>query len=87
MLVNRYCFIVQEENYEAGFCRLIPFEALEAFTVHVLMAFASTMYCAAAAPLGLLATMNGVISSIHYSFGRAFNYIYIQPIFMTEIIY
>ncbi|KAI9554090.1 hypothetical protein GHT06_019362 [Daphnia sinensis] len=47
----------------------LPFEALEAVTVHM-MAVASSMYCAAAAPPGLLATLNGAVGSVHYSFGR-----------------
>lgn len=47
----------------------LPFEALEAVTVHM-MAVASSIYCAAAAPPGLLATLNGAVGSFHYSFGR-----------------
>lgn len=48
----------------------LPFEALEAVTVHM-MAVASCAYCMAAAPpsSGMLATLNGVVSSLHYSFG------------------
>ena len=46
----------------------LPFEALEAVTVHM-MAVASSIYCAAAAPPGLLATLNGAVGSFHYSFG------------------
>ena len=38
-------------------------------TVHM-MAVASMMYCAAAAPPGLLGTLNGVVGSVHYSFGN-----------------
>lgn len=34
-----------------------------------MMAVASSTYCADAAPPGLLATLNGVVGSIHYSFG------------------
>lgn len=48
----------------------LPFEALEAVTVHM-MAVASSIYCAAAAPPGLLATLNGAVGSAHYSFGKA----------------
>ena len=47
----------------------LSFEALEAVTVHM-MAVASSMYCAAAAPAGLLATLNGAVGSVHYSFGN-----------------
>ena len=47
----------------------LPFEAMEAVTVHM-MAVASSMYCAAAAPPGLLATLNGAVGSVHYSFGN-----------------
>lgn len=46
----------------------LPFEALEAVTIHM-MAVASSIYCAAAAPPGLLATLNGFVGSLHYSFG------------------
>ena len=35
-----------------------------------MMAVASSMYCAAAAPPGLLATLNGAVGSVHYSFGN-----------------
>lgn len=42
---------------------------MEAMTVHM-MAVASMMYCAAAAPPGLLGTLNGVVGSVHYSFGN-----------------
>nr|CAH0110425.1 unnamed protein product [Daphnia galeata] len=47
----------------------LPFEAMEAVTIHM-MAVASSMYCAAVAPPGLLATLNGAVGSVHYSFGR-----------------
>lgn len=35
-----------------------------------MMAVASNLYCAAAAPPGLLATLNGAVGSVHYSFGK-----------------
>ena len=35
-----------------------------------MMAVASSIYCAAAAPPGLLATLNGPVGSFHYSFCR-----------------
>ncbi len=44
------------------------FEPFEAVTVHM-MAVASMMYCAAAAPPGMLGTLNGAVGSVHYSFG------------------
>ena len=47
----------------------LPFEALEAVTVHM-MAVASSIYYAAGAPPGLLATLNGPVGSFHYSFCR-----------------
>jgi hypothetical protein len=47
----------------------LPFEALEAVTVHM-MAVASSIYCAAAAPFGLVATLKGAVSFFHYYFCR-----------------
>ena len=41
------------------------------------------MYCAAAAPAGLLATLNGAVGSLHYSFGRGLGS-FIGGIFMAR---
>lgn len=38
-----------------------------------MMAVASSTYCAAAAPPGLLATLNGAVGSVHYSFGKFYS--------------
>lgn len=46
----------------------LPLEAMKSITIY-LMAVASSTYCAAAAPTGLLATLNGFIGSIYVSFG------------------
>lgn len=43
-----------------------------------MMAVASSMYCVAAAPPGLLATLNGVVGSVHYSFGKKKNSLIIR---------
>lgn len=47
----------------------LPFEALEAVTVH-LMGISMSLFCASAAPQGLLATLHGLAGSVHYSIGR-----------------
>jgi len=47
----------------------LPFEALEAVTIH-LMGISMSLFCASAAPQGLLATLHGLAGSIHYSIGR-----------------
>jgi len=47
----------------------LPFEALEAVTVH-LMGISMSLFCASAAPPGLLATLHGMAGSVHYSIGR-----------------
>ncbi|KAK2714784.1 major facilitator superfamily domain-containing protein 6-A-like [Artemia franciscana] len=46
-----------------------PFEIMEIITQH-LMATASATYCAAAAPVGLLATLTGLVGGAHYNIGR-----------------
>ncbi|CAG7728467.1 unnamed protein product [Allacma fusca] len=46
-----------------------PFEALEAFTYHLMWAAAAT-YCSILAPKGLLATLMGVMGALHYSLGK-----------------
>ena len=46
----------------------LPFEALEAVTIH-LMAVSMSLFCASAAPTGLLATLHGLSGGIHYSVG------------------
>lgn len=47
----------------------LPFEALEAVTVH-LMGISMSLFCASAAPQGLLATLHGLAGSVHYSIGN-----------------
>ncbi|KAK4009736.1 major facilitator superfamily domain-containing protein 6 [Daphnia magna] len=47
----------------------LPFEALEAVTIH-LMGVSCSMFCAQCAPPGLLATLQGLAGSCHYSIGR-----------------
>ncbi|EFX74053.1 hypothetical protein DAPPUDRAFT_252370 [Daphnia pulex] len=47
----------------------LPFEALEAVTIH-LMGVSCSMYCAQYAPPGLLATLQGMAGSCHYAIGR-----------------
>ncbi len=47
----------------------LPFEAMKSITIY-LMAVAGSNYCAAAAPTGLLATLNGVVNSVYASFGK-----------------
>ncbi|CAL8071546.1 unnamed protein product [Orchesella dallaii] len=46
-----------------------PFEAMEAFTYHLMWVAAAT-YCAVLAPKGLLATLTGVMGSLHYGLGK-----------------
>ncbi|XP_035704713.1 major facilitator superfamily domain-containing protein 6-A isoform X2 [Folsomia candida] len=49
------------------FC--FPYEAMEAFTYH-LMWIAAATYCSDLAPKGLLATLTGVMGSLHYGLGK-----------------
>ncbi|KAI1280747.1 Major facilitator superfamily domain-containing protein 6-A [Halotydeus destructor] len=49
------------------FC--IPFEALEAFTLHLMWVSAVT-YAVSLTPPGLTATIQGTVGSIHYGIGR-----------------
>jgi len=46
-----------------------PFEAMEAFTYHTMWIAAAT-YCSELAPKGLLATLMGVMGSLHYGLGN-----------------
>ncbi|CAG0914709.1 unnamed protein product [Notodromas monacha] len=46
-----------------------PFEAMEAFTYHLMWVAAAT-YVPVLAPAGLLATMTGIMASMHFSVGK-----------------
>ena len=45
----------------------LPFEALEIVTIH-LMGVAFSLFCASAAPVGLLATLQGTPDNINFFF-------------------
>lgn len=49
---------------------VFPFEVLEVFTYQIMWVAAAT-YCPILAPKGLLATMTGLVGSVHYSFGTS----------------
>ncbi|GBN29187.1 hypothetical protein AVEN_232828-1 [Araneus ventricosus] len=53
--------------YNPWWC--IPFEAMEAFTYHLMWVAAAT-YGAELAPVGLLATIQGCVGGFHYGVGR-----------------
>jgi MFS_1 like family len=50
----------------------LPFEALEAISIH-LTAVAMSMFCASSAPLGLLATLQTLSRAFYYSIGIQLN--------------
>ena len=71
LILAQFVYMIRFVGYSfiqnPWFC--IPFEAMEAFTLH-LMWVAAVTYAASLTPPGLTATIQGTVGSIHYGVGR-----------------